>query len=525
MSGAAILCGDSPRHLETEAIRDYARRGRPATPSRHNGNRPAHATGRVRPMQRYIGPAVIGVFFLGAAVILGVRLTSPAAETPYAAVADSTAVERSVAPAAVQPASQSQDPMLALAELVQKEIAASNGRFGIAIKDLSSGQTLLMNDRMSFSAASLFKLPVMYEVFRQRQIGNINFDAEMTVTDAMAQYDLGTLAWPIGTRITVGTALERMITASDNVSAVMLLSLVGPNQINQEMAALGLESTSIGGSQLSTSARDMMSLMELITTGKAIDEKTSAEMLHLMRRQLVRNRIPALLPADTPVGNKTGNWEDYAHDVGMVFSPKSTFAIAVLTQGAGDADTAHATIARIARLTFDQFNRSEFNTSPLRMPLETMPSYASVPRIPANAKVPTFNGPPTASNQPGVPAAVVQQQTNQTGQRTGTATVPQPTASARTTAQPVTPAPGATTAPRATSGSTTTGAAAGAAAPTAPAPTAAAPAQNQPTPMPTPRGYDIVQKRAQEAQSTAATQVPATPKAPKATAQPTSKRS
>jgi hypothetical protein len=214
----------------------------------------------------------------------------------------------------------------------------------------------------------------------------------------------------------------------------------------------------------------------------------------------------------------------------MVFSPKSTFAIAVLTQGAGDADIAHATIARIARLTFDQFNRPEFNASPLRMPLETMPSYASVPRIPANAKVPTFNGPPTASNQPGVPAAVVQQQTNQTGQRTGTATVPQPTASTRATAQPVTPAPGATTAPRATSGSTTTGGASGAAAPTAGATGAAAPAQNQPTPMPTPRGYDIVQKRAQEAQNTATPKATVTRKtptasAPQPTAEPTSKRS
>jgi hypothetical protein len=271
--------------------------------------------------------------------------------------------------------------------------------------------------------------------------------------------------------------------------------------------------------------------MELITTGKAIDEKTSAEMLHLMRRQLVRNRIPALLPAETPVGNKTGNWEDYAHDVGMVFSPKSTYAIAVLTQGAGETDAAHAAIARIARLTYDQFNRSEFNTAPLRMPLETTPSYASVPRVPANARVPTFNGPPVASNQPGIPAAVVQQQTQPTPQRSAPltsgqptasaqpATSAQPTTSARTPAQPVTPLPGATT---------------NASKPANPgaAPTlASAPAgQGAPTPYPTPRGYDIVQKRVEEAQRNGEpTQAPtpqraATPSAPQPTAQPTPRR-
>jgi beta-lactamase class A len=479
------------------------------------------ATRPAQSVQRFIGPAVVIALLLGVVALI-IRLLSPA-EAPVATVAGSSGVEaEAVAAPDSPPAAQSQDPMIALAEGVQKEIATSNGRFGIAIKDLNTGQTLLMNDRMSFSAASLFKLPVMYEVFRQRQLGNINFDAELTVTDAMAQYDLGTLTWPIGTRVTVGTALERMITASDNVSAVMLLSLVGPNQINQEMAGLGLESTSIGGSQLSTSARDMMTLMELITTGKAVDEKTSAEMLHLMRRQLVRNRIPALLPADTPVGNKTGNWEDYAHDVGMVFSPKSTFAIAVLTQGAGDTDSAHATIARIARLTYDQFNRPEFNTSPLRMPLETMPTYASVPRIPTNARVPTFNGPTAASNQPGIPLAVVQQQSSQPVQRSATAAELQPTASSRATAQPA----AAVTA-------TTQGGSSRAANPTrqtSAAPASAPAAQSQATPMPTPRGYDIVQKRAQEAQQNPAATQPAAPSraataaAPQATTEPTPKR-
>jgi beta-lactamase class A len=449
------------------------------------------------------------------------RLSAPAVDVAPTTVATNPPAEAGIAPpAAALDAPVSQDPIIALAEAIQKEIALSTGRFGIAIKDLGTGQTVLMNDRMSFSAASLFKVPVMYEVFRQRQIGNLSFDAELTVTDSMAQYDLGTLTWPIGTRVTVGTALERMITASDNVSAVMLLQHIGANQINQEMAGLGLESTSIGGSRLSTSARDMMTLMELITTGKAIDEKTSAEMLHLMRRQLVRNRIPALLPAETPVGNKTGNWEDYAHDVGMVFSPKSTFVIAVLTQSSGEADGAHAAIARIARVAYDQFNRPDFVTSPLRMPLETTPSYASVPRVPANASVPRFNGPSASANQPGIPAAVVQQQTNPTPQRVATLPSVQPTVSSRPATQPTTVAPAAptTAAPRPANPTASAGSGSSSA------------GQSAPTPMPTPRGYDIVQRRVEEAQRNGAPTVAPAPQrgatsaAPQPTAQPTPKR-
>lgn len=297
------------------------------------------------------------------------------------------------------------DPVALLAEAILREVGRTPGRFGIAIKDLSTGQTMLMNDRMEFPAASLFKVPVMYEVFRQRQLGILNFDGELVVTEGTAQFDLGTLVWPVGTRITVGTALERMITVSDNVSAVLLLSQVGNNEVNQSMAALGLEQTTIAGTRLTTSARDMQTLLELIATGRAIDEKTSGEMLHLMLRQRINDRLPALLPSDTPVAHKTGNWEDTVHDVGLVYSPRSTYAISVLSQGTGDAETANAIIARITRSAYDLLNLPEFSTTPLRLPLSTMPTYASPPRPPLVAVVPTAAQPQSSAVRQPTPAA------------------------------------------------------------------------------------------------------------------------
>jgi beta-lactamase class A len=276
-----------------------------------------------------------------------------------------------------------------LAEAIQREVGRTNGRFGVAVKDLNSGQTMLMNDRMEFPAASLFKVPVMYEVFRQRHLGILNFESELVISDGEAQFDLGTLAWPVGTRITVGTALERMITVSDNTSAVLLLSQVGNNSVNQSMATLGLEQTTIAGTRLTTSARDMQTLLELIATGRAIDEKTSGEMLHLLLRQRINDRLPALLPSDTPVAHKTGNWEDAVHDVGLVYSPRSTYAISILSQGSGDTETVNAIIARIARSAYDLLNLPEFATAPLRLPLSTVPTYASPHRPPVVAVVPT----------------------------------------------------------------------------------------------------------------------------------------
>ena len=101
------------------------------------------------------------------------------------------------------------------------------GRFGIVVKDLSTGYEVRLNDHFAFQAASLYKLPVMYEVFKQRDAGLFNLSEELTIGADDVSMDLGTLPWPAGTRLTIGTALERMVTISDNSGAFMLSKKVG----------------------------------------------------------------------------------------------------------------------------------------------------------------------------------------------------------------------------------------------------------------------------------------------------------
>src|SRR5581483_11704266 len=112
--------------------------------------------------------------------------------------------------------------------------------------------------------------------------GYFSLSEEMTIGSDDVSMDLGTLPWGAGTRITIGTALERMVTISDNSGAFMLSKKVGSYNINNS-------------DDLQTSAADMARLLELIARGQAISPQTSAEMVQLMARQQVRDRIPALM--------------------------------------------------------------------------------------------------------------------------------------------------------------------------------------------------------------------------------------
>jgi beta-lactamase class A len=306
------------------------------------------------------------------------------------------------------PSAPTPDPAVVNPALLREAVFAPfrrvSGRFGIVVKDLSTGYEVRLNDHYPFQAASLYKLPVMYEVFKQRDLGTFNLSEEMTIGNDDVSMDLGTLPWPAGTRITVGTALERMVTISDNSSAFMLSKKVGTYRINDDAEVLGLTETHIHSDDLQTSAADMARLLEIIARGQAISPQTSGEMVQLMARQQVRDRIPVLLPPEATIANKTGNWEAAAHDVAIVYGPRSTLVIAFLSDGITDIDALYEAMSEAAKAAYDLANDPSFGASPNPpLPPLQVSSYASPPKVPvAPVNPPAQTTPP----RPAAPTTV-----------------------------------------------------------------------------------------------------------------------
>lgn len=206
------------------------------------------------------------------------------------------------------------------------------GAFGVMVVNLSDGRYAALNPDRSFYAASLFKLTVMYEVFRQREMGTLSFDETILYSPFYQKYDLAAAPMRVCSDVSVARAVEQMITVSENVSAVLLQDRVGAAAIDQDMAALGLGATTLGTGDVSTTPRDMARLLEIIARDRAVSPQASREMLGLLLRQTVRNRIPAGLPGGVSVANKTGDWENATHDVAIVLAPFGTYVIAVLSE-------------------------------------------------------------------------------------------------------------------------------------------------------------------------------------------------
>src|SRR3954453_3435924 len=241
----------------------------------------------------------------------------------------------------------------ALAALVDKHFGSLQGHFGVAIKDLETGQGLLVHGADEFEAASLFKLPVMYEVFRQRDSGLLSLEERLTITPYFASFNLGTLDLPVGQRVSVAEALQRMITRSDNTTANMLLDRVGAWRVNQTVRELELRETRIEHERLTTSPRDQLRLLESIMLEQGPSAASSQDMLRLLLDQQVNDRLPARLPLEAQIAHKTGNLPGVVHDVGIVYAPGATFVIVLLAEKTPHAGLVAQAQAALSRAVYD----------------------------------------------------------------------------------------------------------------------------------------------------------------------------
>src|SRR5215207_2867067 len=247
---------------------------------------------------------------------------------------------------------------------LDQALAGVDGSVSVAVKDLGSGRGAVLSGDREMEAASLFKLLVLYSVFEAQ----LPLTSELVITEQARGYDLGTLELGVGETLSVSEALERMVTISDNSSAIMLGSRIGAPRITRNIAALGLDTTYYSLERMTTSAVDMLRLLELVGRGDAVSASASSEMVHLLLRQRVNDRLPRLLPDGVRVAHKTGNLPGIVNDVGLVYGQNSTVAVAALISDTTDEAAAAAAIARLALVAHTYFDDQARSVDPPAIP-------------------------------------------------------------------------------------------------------------------------------------------------------------
>ena len=231
------------------------------------------------------------------------------------------------------------------------------GSYGVAVENLTTGETALINAYEPMLAASTYKVLVMYRVYQQVAAGMLRMDDPVTII--ARDTGSGDGVFSPGETTTVANALEAMITLSDNVSAWALARTVGGwSVVTSAAPELGMSQTSLEGSYYYTTAADMLVFFTALAKGELVNADASEQMIALLGRQTRNDRIPAGLPEGVTVAHKTGELGGVRNDAGIVYAPGGPYVIAVLANGASEDDLVE-TSAQISRMVYERFVLAE----------------------------------------------------------------------------------------------------------------------------------------------------------------------
>jgi beta-lactamase class A len=155
----------------------------------------------------------------------------------------------------------------------------------------------------------------------------------------------------------VEEALEQMITASDNYSALLLSEKIRLSNVTSFLQENGFTESTIGdidGYPKST-AYDIALFFEKLYAGELATKENTQQMLELLKNQQLNNKLPKHLPEEVIIAHKTGELDAVSHDAGIVFTQKGDYIIVVMSE-TEDRYVAVERIALISKEVYDYFS-------------------------------------------------------------------------------------------------------------------------------------------------------------------------
>ena len=282
-------------------------------------------------------------------------------------------------------ASAQTNPPLNIKEAVDSAFNSVEGNFAIAFKDLTNpGNTLYANAHEDFHAASTMKTPVMIEVFKQAEQGKFELTDSLLVKNNFSSIVDGSgfslemgrdsgekLYSAIGEKRAIIELVRDMIIHSSNLATNILVEHVGAKNVNRSMRELGAQNIEVlrgvedmkayeAGLSNSTTAYDLMVILEHLANGTAVSEKADQQMLEILFDQAHREIIPAKLPQEVRVANKTGSIDGVRHDSAIVFLPDGRkYVLVLLSEEMTDATKGTEMLAGVSEFIYNHMMQKE----------------------------------------------------------------------------------------------------------------------------------------------------------------------
>ncbi len=241
----------------------------------------------------------------------------------------------------------------AMERRISGAVSKFKGKVWLYAKNLDTGEAYGLRENERVRTASTIKLPILVAVHAAVEAGKASWSERLTMTEADKVGGSGVLSeFAAGQSFLLSDLCNLMIVVSDNTATNLILDRVGADYVNEVMDSLKLVNTrsmrKILGNRPpdgfskaglaeenkrfgigSSTPKEMVTLLESLHKGNAINAAASKQILDTMKRQQYKEGIGRRFDERTPVMSKSGSLDALRSDTGLIFVPVGKFAISI----------------------------------------------------------------------------------------------------------------------------------------------------------------------------------------------------
>ena len=250
---------------------------------------------------------------------------------------------------------------------LQTIIATSPSLTGLMAVDLSSGESIGINENIIFAQASAIKIPILMEVYKQaheKKFALSDIRPLLPSNTVAGSGILNVMVDPVN--LSIRNLCVLMIGLSDNSATNTLIELVGMKNVTNTMQSLGFSNTKLQRKMIDQPASlrneenistpsEAVRIMKLLHEGKFIDKSTSEEILSiLMNNPIANSKISVGIPANIKIAFKPGGMGGVSTEWAIVYLSNRPYAIAIMENYKTSATPSNI-ISALSKRIFDYF--------------------------------------------------------------------------------------------------------------------------------------------------------------------------
>lgn len=207
-------------------------------------------------------------------------------------------------------------------------------------RDLNNGPWIGINEKATFSPASLLKTPVVMALFKYAETKPEILNKQIFIKESdIVKNSNQNIVFPglvKNTNYTLFNIAESVIENSDNAGVGIILNNIPVNYISNVFNSIGVPYKDTTD-EVNLRVKDYASFFRVLFNSSYLSREMSEKVLEILSKSKYKDGIVAGVPSGVTVAHKFGERvvdDTYQlHDCGIVYYPNNPYILCIMTKG------------------------------------------------------------------------------------------------------------------------------------------------------------------------------------------------